>query len=81
MKNWMAAIEKAIAMAQEEEQLDPDIEPKQLAFEINSIFFGANFSWQLCREKDAIARAWTAIEWRLEALRITPSKQRRRALR
>lgn len=81
MKNWMAAIEKAIAMAQEEEHLDPDIEPKQLAFEINSIFFGANFSWQMCREKDAIARAWTAIEWRLEALRITPSKQRRRAAR
>jgi AcrR family transcriptional regulator len=81
MQNWMAAIEKAIAMAQEEEHLDPDIEPKQLAFEINSIFFGANFSWQMCREKDAIERAWTAIEWRLEALRITPSKQRRRAAR
>jgi AcrR family transcriptional regulator len=79
MNDWMAAIEKAIEMAQEEGHLDPDIEPKQLAFEINSIFFGANFSWQMCREKDAIARAWTAIEWRLEALRITPSKQRRRA--
>lgn len=82
MKDWMAAIEKAIAMAQDEGHLDPDVEPKQLAFEINSIFFGANFSWQMCREKDAIARAWAAIEWRLEALRITtPTRQRRRASR
>ncbi|MBV9493299.1 MAG: TetR/AcrR family transcriptional regulator [Acidobacteria bacterium] len=81
MNDWMTFIEKAIAMAQEEGQLDSDIEPKQLAFEINSIFFGANFSWQMCREKDAIDRAWKAIEWRLDALRTTPTKQRRRAHR
>jgi AcrR family transcriptional regulator len=69
MDDWMATLEKAVQMAQEAGHLDPDIEPAQLAFEMNSIFFGANFACQLRGDRKAVSRAWTALEQRLEGLR------------
>ena len=69
MDEWIVAIEKAITMARDEGHLQPDIDPKQLAFEINSIFFGANFAYQLRGDKTAFDRATRAIEQRLESLR------------
>jgi AcrR family transcriptional regulator len=76
MKDWVGALEKAIVMAQEEGHLDPDADPEQLSFEINSLFFGANFDYQLLADKKAPRRAMKAIEDRLEGLRITPSRRR-----
>ena len=70
MDSWIGSIEKAVQMAQEEGHIDPEIEPAQLAFEINAIFFGANFSYQLRGDKKALDRAMTAIEARLESVRI-----------
>jgi len=82
MDGWIGSIEKAVALAQEEEHIDPDIEPAQLAFEINALFFGANFSYQLRGDKKALERAMNAIETRLESLRIvTPTRQLRRVRR
>jgi len=70
MNSWIESIEKSVKMAQDEGHLDPDVEPAQLAFEINAIFFGANFSYQLRGDKKALERAMEAIETRLESLRI-----------
>lgn len=70
MNSWIESIEKSVKMAQDEGHLDPDIEPAQLAFEINAIFFGANFSYQLRGDKKALERAMEAIETRLESLRV-----------
>jgi len=82
MDGWIGSIEKAVALAQEEGHIDPDIEPEQLAFEINALFFGANFSYQLRGDKKALERAMNAIEARLESLRIvTPTRQLRRVRR
>jgi len=82
MDNWIDSIEKAVALAQEEGHIDPDLEPAQLAFEINALFFGANFSYQLRDDKKALERAMHAIEARLESLRIvTPTRQLRRVRR
>jgi len=82
MDNWIDSIEKAVALAQEEGHIDPDLEPAQLAFEINALFFGANFSYQLRDDKKALERAMQAIEARLESLRIvTPTRQLRRVRR
>jgi AcrR family transcriptional regulator len=82
MNSWIESIEKSVKMAQDEGHLDPDIEPAQLAFEINAIFFGANFSYQLRGDKKALERALEAIETRLESLRIvTPTRQLRRVRR
>src|SRR5512140_2559631 len=40
MDDWIRAIEKAVALAQKEGHLDRSIEPAQLSFEINALFFG-----------------------------------------
>jgi AcrR family transcriptional regulator len=82
MDGWIGSIEKAVSLAQEEGHIDPDIEPEQLAFEINALFFGANFSYQLRGDKKALERAMNAIEARFESLRIvTPTRQLRRVRR
>ncbi|HEV8660709.1 MAG TPA: TetR/AcrR family transcriptional regulator [Thermoanaerobaculia bacterium] len=75
MDEWVGAIEKAITMAKDEGHIERTVDAKQLAFEINSIFFGANFAYQLRGDKRALDRATKAIEDRLEALRM---KSRRR---
>jgi AcrR family transcriptional regulator len=69
MDDWIHALEKAIRMAQEEGHLDPTVDAAQLAFELNSLFFGANFSYFLRHDGEALQRAERAIKWRLEALR------------
>ncbi|HJW96516.1 MAG TPA: TetR/AcrR family transcriptional regulator [Thermoanaerobaculia bacterium] len=79
MDNWIESIEKSVRMAQEEGHIDPDIEPEQLAFEINAIFFGANFSYQLRDDKKSLDRALQAIEARLESVRLVERPRRRRA--
>jgi AcrR family transcriptional regulator len=81
MDDWMAALVKAIRMAQEEGHLDPTVDAAQLAFELNALFFGANFAHQLRGDPDALRLAGRAIEDRLEALRLKPSRRRRRARR
>lgn len=73
MDDWISALEKAIRMAQDEGHLDTSIEPAQLAFELNSLFLGANFARQLRKDARALDRAAVAVESRLEALRITPN--------
>lgn len=74
MDDWLAAIEKAVAMARDEGHLVSSVDPAQLAFEINAIFFGANFSLNLRNDPAAVDRAWNAIEARLASLRVTPRR-------
>lgn len=71
MNDWIGALEKAILMAQAEGHLDPNLDPAQLAFELNALFFGANFAYYLRDDKQALERAQRAVEARLEGLRIT----------
>lgn len=70
MDEWIGALEKAIRMAQAEGHLDADVDPSQLAFELNALFFGANFAFYLRDDKQAIERAERAVRARLEALRV-----------
>ncbi len=69
MNDWMAALEKAIRMARDEGHLLADIDPAQLAFELNSLFIGANFSFYLRDDHQAIERAERAVRTRLDAVR------------
>ncbi len=69
MDIWLGALEKAIRLAKDEGHLDKRIDVKQLAFELNALFFGANFSY-MREDKRALGRAWKAIEGRLEASRV-----------
>jgi AcrR family transcriptional regulator len=71
MDDWIGALEKAIRMAQAEGHLDRSVDPAQLAFELNSLFFGANFSYYLRNDTLALEKAERAVRTRLEALRTT----------
>ena len=83
MNLWLEALEKSVRLAKEEGHLDPHADPAQIAFELNALFLGANFSIQLRRDPLAIRRAGRAIEHRLESLRVkssrTQSRERRRS--
>ncbi len=68
MNDWIGALEKAVAMAQEAGHLSRTVEPAQLAFELNALFLGANFSYYLRRDEQAIERTRIAIEARLGSL-------------
>jgi AcrR family transcriptional regulator len=70
MDDWIGALERAIGMARDEGHLRQDVDPAQLAFELNSLFFGANFSYYLRHDEQAIEKARRAVHARLEALRV-----------
>ncbi|HYO75228.1 MAG TPA: TetR/AcrR family transcriptional regulator, partial [Thermoanaerobaculia bacterium] len=69
MDDWIGALEKAIRMAKEEGHLEESVDPAQLAFELNALFFGANFAYYLRNDTEALQRAERAVRARLEALR------------
>lgn len=70
MDDWIGALERAIRMARDEGHIRKDVDTSQLAFELNALFFGANFAFYLRNDQEAIERASKAIESRLEALRV-----------
>ncbi|HET7436670.1 MAG TPA: TetR/AcrR family transcriptional regulator [Thermoanaerobaculia bacterium] len=70
MDEWIHALEKAVRMAQDEGHLSPDVDPADLAFELNALFFGANFAFYLRNDTEATNRAERAVIARLEALRV-----------
>ena len=70
MDDWLGSLERAIKMAQDEGHLDPKLDPAQLAFELNALFFGANFALNLRGDTSAIQKAEHAVIQRLESLRI-----------
>lgn len=70
MDEWIGALEKAVAMARDEGHLDPNVDPAQIAFELNSLFFGANFAYHLRNDQQALEKAQRAVEARLEGLRV-----------
>jgi len=79
MNVWMGSIEKAVQMAKDEGHLDPKVDPQQIAFEVNALFFGANFAYHLRKDKRSLERARIAIEQRLEGLRVRPAGRSRPA--
>ena len=85
MDAWLETLEKAIRLAKDEGHLDPKVDPAQLAFELNALFFGANFAWNLRHDKKAFARAERAIRERLESVRVarssSPARRARRQTR
>jgi AcrR family transcriptional regulator len=81
MSEWMASLERTIRMAQDEGHVDPQLDPGQLAFELNALFFGANFAHNLHHDPQAFARARRAVETRLEGVRVSASRRKQRARR
>ncbi len=65
MLEWLGTLQRAIVESQEAGQMDPAVDPPQLAFEFNSFELGANWSFQLYGDKKAFARAREAMLERL----------------
>lgn len=71
MKEWLATLQRTVIEAQAAKQFDKEIEPAQLAFELNALELGANWAFQLHGDKQAFARARAAM---LERLRRHATK-------
>jgi AcrR family transcriptional regulator len=67
MGEWLLALEAAIEDAQDAGELAKELDSEGLAFEINSLGLGANWSFQLYRDDAAFDRARKAIRERLSA--------------
>ena len=65
MREWLSTLQRAIIDAQQALQLANDIDPAQLAFEINALEMGANWAFQLHGDKQAFKRARDSILERL----------------
>lgn len=69
--DWLALLAARVHAAQEAGHLDPDIEPEQLAFELDALQAAANVSYQLRGDEAVFDRADRAVEARLEAAALT----------
>jgi AcrR family transcriptional regulator len=87
MGEWLLALEATIQDAQAAGELAEDVDPEQLAFEINALGQGANWAHQLYRDDAAFERARAAIgravseKQRLPLLPGTDDGAARRTLR
>lgn len=66
-QRWTDAIVAHVRAARKRGQLRPDVEPEQLAFELDAAGVLANSLWQLNRDERGFDRASTAIRNRLAA--------------
>ena len=65
MNEWLGGLMRTVVEAQAANQLDRQVDPTQLVFEINSLEMGANWAFQLYGDKQAFGRARLAIFERL----------------
>lgn len=67
-REWLMALEIAVAKAQEQGELSPRVDPRQLAFELNALTTSANTWAQLLGEDDIWDRVRATIHDRLDEL-------------
>ncbi|MFO0551106.1 MAG: TetR/AcrR family transcriptional regulator [Polyangiaceae bacterium] len=65
VREWVGALEHVIGEARELGQLAPDVDPGQLAFELNALMLGANWGFQLLECATPLERARRGIDERL----------------
>ncbi len=61
MKEWLGALARAVADAQERGHLRRDAEPAQVAFELNALELAANWARQLLDDRRAVERSKAAM--------------------
>lgn len=74
-ERWTGAILAHIRSAQKRGQLRADVDPEQLAFELDASGVLANSLWQLNRDRRAFDRARVAMRGRLEAAATAAGKR------
>jgi AcrR family transcriptional regulator len=65
-REWIDFLEEQVRRAQELGELDRDVDPPQLVFELNSILVGGNAFYLLFEDADELERARRAVRERLE---------------
>jgi AcrR family transcriptional regulator len=68
MRQFLAFLEREIRKAQEAGELDPEIEPAQLAFEFDALGSAANQQFQLTHDRVVFERAATGMRARLKSV-------------
>jgi AcrR family transcriptional regulator len=66
MKKWLGHLEQAARDAQSAGEIRKEVDVRQLAFEIQALAMGANWSSRLFRSKDAFRAASAAISQRID---------------
>ena len=69
-KDWFAMLESAARKAQEAGELEPGVDPAQIAYELNALVTAANRSAQLLGDGAAWERARAATARHIDALAI-----------
>ncbi|HEX5621298.1 MAG TPA: hypothetical protein VFX51_22930, partial [Solirubrobacteraceae bacterium] len=67
---WSKLVTDCVKGAQREGHIDADVDPEQLAFELDAIGTAANLRTQIHRDDEGFERARRAIDSRLEALAV-----------
>jgi AcrR family transcriptional regulator len=67
-RRWMGALVHHVKVAQRRRQLRADVDPEQIAFELDAAGSLANSLWQLERDERAFERARVAIQTRLHGV-------------
>lgn len=62
MRSWLDMLEAMARQAKASGELDSDVNPRQLAFELNSLAMGANWQYVLFDDRSVFKRARVAIE-------------------
>jgi AcrR family transcriptional regulator len=78
MRTWLAAVESAIVVARDLGQLDPGVDAKQLAYELNALELGANWSRTVLGDAGAAPRARSAMMERIAAVTVKHKRGKRR---
>ena len=68
VRQFLAFLAREVRKAQEAGDLDPAVDPEQLAFELDAFGGAANHHYQFMRDKAVFDRAATAMRARLEAV-------------
>ena len=80
-RRWLELLEQQAREAQEMGELSTDIDPSQLAFELESLLVGANTTFILFEDGNAFERARRAIRQRLGLVDRDSDHHRRRPRR
>jgi AcrR family transcriptional regulator len=70
VSGWMGAIGAAVREAQSERQIRPDIDPAQLAFEVNALLVAANLAYPLFGDPGILDRARGGVRERLRTAAV-----------
>jgi hypothetical protein len=74
MADWLALLEQTIQQAQAEGDVDPEIDPAQLAFEIEANLLLSNALFAMTAEPTPIERARRALERRFDEVTPAPAR-------